>query len=167
MATEPQKKKFAQFMESELRVECTDFLNQLIKIADLALDDIGKTWGVTVCVDKETLLRVNIANWEFARVFYNKKLTRNQAMICVIGKPKMSISLPVSMIVMKGFEAIDNQFTVWVNLGKDSRKTLANKKIAESARLAVKAVTSKRRGLPNPNWHNPLIETLISGSAPN
>lgn len=162
MATEPQKKKFAQFVDSELKDDCVVFLNQLIKVAGLSLDGLGTIWGVTVCVDKETLLRVNVANWEFARVFYNKKLLRNQAMISVIGKPKSSISLPFSVIVMKGFEAIENQFTIWVNLGKDSTKTLANRKIAESAGKSVEAMMAERRGLPNPNWHNPLTNSLIT-----
>jgi len=167
MATEVQRKNFGKFMSSDLKDECVNFLNQLIDVAALPLDDLGKTWGVTVCVDKETLLRVNVANWEFARVFYNKKLSRNQAMICVNGRPKLTMSVPLSVIVMKGFEAIENQFTVWVDLGKDSRKTLANKKIAESASTAVQAVLAKRRGLPNLNWHNPLTEILISGSKSN
>lgn len=36
MATEPQKKKFAQFVDSEFKDDCVDFLNQLIQVAGLS-----------------------------------------------------------------------------------------------------------------------------------
>lgn len=164
MATEPQKKKFAQFVDSELKDDCVDFLNQLIKVAGLSLDELGTIWGVTVCVDKQTLLRVNVANWEFASVRLSANNSTGTAQFSLIGRPKITLLMPLSTRFTESSLKIEDLYAIWINVGRDSKRILSNQNVANSARKAVEAMMAERRGLPNPNWHNPLINSLITAT---
>jgi len=62
MPTRPQTEKFAKFQEEPLSQNCIDLAKATISAASLSLSERGRTWGVTVCPDPESLIRLNVGN---------------------------------------------------------------------------------------------------------
>jgi hypothetical protein len=160
-ATDVQKRKYEKFIKHELSKESAAFLNQLIQYSGLEISEIGVNWGVTVLPDAMTVIRVNIGNYEFARVTQSESGEEGQVMLCVKGKPQLPVLHPTSLSWRKsGFKALDDDFAMFMTLGRDSTKVLGMKKIQAGIREGAKS--RMKRGLPNPNWHNPMTEELIA-----
>lgn len=160
-ATDVQKHKYEKFNKHELSKECVSFLNQLIQSSGLNIFEIGVVWGVTVMPDAETLMRINIGNYEFARVSHSKTWSDGRVMICIKGEPRLPVLIPASFSWRKsGFKALDEDYALFMALGRDSTKVLGMKKLQPSIRNG--AESRMLRGLPNSNWHNPMTEELIS-----
>jgi hypothetical protein len=161
VATDVQKRKYEKFNKHELSGESIEFLKQLIQSSGLDISEIGVSWGVTVMPSPETMLRVNIGNYEFARVSHSKSGGDGRVMICVKGEPQLPVLIPGSLSWVKsGFKALNDDFAVFVTLGRDSTKVLGMKKIQAGSRDGAKSRMS--RDLPNSNWHNPMTEELIA-----
>ena len=159
-ATDVQKRKYEKFIKHELSEESIKFLNQLIQFSGLNISEIGVSWGVTVMPDAETLIRVNIGNYEFSRVSHSKSWGDGRVMVCVKGEPRLPVLIPGSLSWVKsGFKALDEDYAMFMTLGKDSAKVLGMKKLQPSIRKG--AESRMLRDLPNPNWHNPMTEALI------
>ena len=161
VATDIQKRKYEKFINHELKDESVVFLNQVIEYSGLKLSDIGITWGVTAMPDAKTLIRLNIGNYEFVNVSQSKAGEECRVLICVKGKPQMPVLIPKSLSVHKsGFKLLDDDFAMYMTLGKDSAKMLGMKNI--QAGILEGAKSRMKKGLPNPNWHNPMTESLIN-----
>jgi hypothetical protein len=159
-ATDVQKRKYEKFIKHELSEETIKFLNGLIQSSGLNISEIGVSWGVTVMPDAETMMRVNIGNHEFARVSHSKSWGDGRVMICVMGEPRLPVLIPASLSWRKsGFKALDEDYAMFMTLGKDSAKVLGMKKLQPSIRKG--AESRMLRDLPNSNWHNPMTEALI------
>ncbi len=143
-------------MAHPLQEKAVEYLNLIVAAAGLDSNDLGVTWGVTVCTDTKSVLRVNVSNRYLADVIFSKSLPDGLALMCVIGEPQ--ILGPKSMRVHNGFKNIKDSTVLTCNLGKDSN-SLISENLVKSALLAH-AQTSVRN-LPNPNWHNPLTASLI------
>ena len=160
-ATDVQKRKYEKFIKHELREEAIKFLNELIQSSCLNITEIGVSWGVTVMPDAKTLIRINIGNYEFANVSQSKPGEDGRVLICVMGKPRLPVLLPKSLVVRKsGFKLLVDDFAMHMTLGKDSSKMLGMKNI--QAAILQGAKSRMQRDLPNPNWHNPMTEGLIA-----
>ena len=160
-ATDVQKRKYEKFINHEFKDESVEFLNQIIEYSELKFSDIGITWGVTVMPDAKTLIRVNIGNYEFVNVSQSKSGEECRVLICVKGKPRLPVLIPKSLSVRKsGFKLLVDDFAMYMTLGKDSSKMLGMENI--QAAILHGAKSRMLRDLPNPNWHNPMTEKLIT-----
>ena len=160
-ATDVQKRKYEKFINHEFKDESVEFLNQIIEYSELKFSDIGITWGVTVMPDAKTLIRVNIGNYEFVNVSQSKSGEECRVLICVKGKPRLPVLIPKSLSVGKsGFKLLVDDFAMYMTLGKDSSKMLGMENI--QAAILHGAKSRMLRDLPNPNWHNPMTEKLIT-----
>ena len=155
--TEPQSTKFKKFMAHPLKEKAIAYLNLIVTAANLNLNDLGVTWGITLCVDAKSVLRVNVSNRYLADVIFSKTIPEGRALMCVIGEPQ--ILGPESMRVHNGFKDIKDSTILTCALGEDS-----NRLVSDSAvRIALAAhANTFVRNLPNSNWHNPLASSLIN-----
>ena len=62
MASEAQQRKFAEFERLQERDEVLRFVASAIRAAALVPSERGSTWGVTVCPDNKTVIRLNVGN---------------------------------------------------------------------------------------------------------
>lgn len=160
-ATDVQLRKFEKFKSHELSDESVRFLNHLIQSSHLDVSDIGVSWGVTVMPDAQTVIRVNIGNYEFARVSQSKSGGDGRVMVCIKGNPRLPVLVPDSLSWVKsGFKDLDEDYALFMALGRDSTKVLGMKKLQPCIQDGAKS--RMKKGLPNPNWHNPLTEELIA-----
>ncbi len=155
--TDVQKTKFEKFTKHPLRDKAVEFLNYVIVVADLDIENIGITWGITLCADSKSILRVNTSNRYLVDVFVTKAYPEGRALMCLIGEPQ--VIGPQSMRVHDGFKNIENSIIVTCDLGKDLSKLIAEREVQTALRAHANTFVRK---LPNPNWHNPLSMTLIS-----
>lgn len=154
--TEVQEAKYKKFMAHPLKDKAVAYLNSIVSAAELDSNDLGVTWGVTLCADTNSVLRVNVSNRYLADVIFKKSHPEGTALMCVIGEPP--ILGPKSMRVADGFPKIKNSIILTCDLGKDSDRLLSEILVKQA--LIAHASTSVRN-LPNPNWHNPLSVSLI------
>lgn len=155
--TDVQKTKFEKFTKHPLKDKAVEFLNYVVIVADLDIKNVGITWGVTLCADSKSILRVNTSNRYLADVFVTKAYPEGRALMCLIGEPQ--VIGPQSMRVHDGFKNIENSKIVTCDLGKDSSRLISESDVQSA--LKAHANTFVRK-LPNPNWHNPLSVTLIN-----
>ena len=155
--TEPQSTKFKKFMAHPLKEKAIAYLNLIVTAANLNLNDLGVTWGITLCVDAKSVLRVNVSNRYLADVIFSKAAPDGRALMCVIGEP-LILGLK-SMRVRSGFTAIKDSTILTCDLGEDSNRLLLDSRVRRA--LAAHANTFVKN-LPNPNWHNPLASSLIN-----
>jgi len=155
--TEPQSAKFNKFMAHPLKEKAIAYLNLIVTAANLNLNDLGVTWGITLCVDAKSVLRVNVSNRYLADVIFSKTALEGRALMCVIGEPL--ILAPESMRIHSGFEGIKDSIILTCDLGEDSSRLLLDSRVRRA--LAAHANTFVKN-LPNPNWHNPLASSLIN-----
>ena len=58
-----QRSQYEKFLKTEGTEEGLRALRIVSEVAGLNPIDIGVTWGVTVCVDKDTFVRLNVADY--------------------------------------------------------------------------------------------------------
>ena len=155
--TDIQKKKFEKFSKHPLKDKAVEFLNYVIAVADLDIEDLCITWGVTLCADSKSVLRVNVSNRYLADIFVSKSYPDGRALMCLIGEPQ--VIGPQSMRIHDGFENIENSVIITCDLGTDSSRLISEQTVQSA--LKAHANTSVRK-LPNANWHNPLSVSLMS-----
>lgn len=165
MATDRQQKNFDKFQELQLRHEAIDFVKAAIAAAGLAESERGVTWGVTVCPDSETIIRLNVGNISQLSVRYGRVAkkdpagSRERITVAVRKRALGWMGIPGSLSDQEGFpDWVDDSiilrgyFDQWANrFFKKKRLALA---FAEHAREAHKR-------MPDANWHNPLVDALL------
>ena len=152
-----QTAKYNKFLAHPLKEKAIEYLNLIVSAARLELSELGISWGVTVCTDPKSVLRVNVSNRYLADVIFSKDRPEGLALMCVIGEPQ--ILGPRSMRIRKGFDVVKDSKILICTLGTDSSRLLSESRVRSA--LQAHAETSARK-LPNPNWHNPLTNQLIN-----
>ncbi len=160
--TDIQKTKFEKFTKHPLRDKAIEFLNYVLVVAGLDIENVGITWGITLCADSKSILRVNTSNRYLVDVFVTEAYPEGRALMCLIGEPQ--VIGPQSVRVHDGFKNIENSIIVTCDLGKDSSKLIAEREVQTALRAHANTLVRK---LPNSNWHNPLSVTLISEDSDN
>jgi len=165
MTTDIQQKKFDEFQELQLCHEAIEFVKAAIASAGLAESERGVTWGVTVCPDNETIIRLNIGNIaqlsvRHGRVAKKDPLGSRERITLAVRKRALGwLGIPGSLSDQEGFvNWVDDSiilrgyFDQWASrFFKKKRLALA---FADHAREAHKK-------MPDSNWHNPLVNPLL------
>ena len=155
--TEPQSAKFKKFMAHPLKEKAIAYLNLIVTAANLDLNDLGVAWGITLCADTKSVLRVNVSNRYLADVIFSKTQPEGLALLCVIGEPQ--ILGPMSMRIHSGFKNIKDSTILTCELGQDSNRLLSEYEVQRALTAHANTLV---RNLPNSNWHNPLSASLIN-----
>jgi hypothetical protein len=157
MPSKAQEDKFRRFSALPNRAKLIELLKSLISAGNLDKSDLGTSWGVTVCPDAKTLVRLNCGNRSLAEVLVWKD--RLLLRIFVIA-PLQSAALPPRTVDRPGFDAIDGSIALISPLEDDYGASLLADPLW--ARQFRRHVEVERRRLPNPAWHNPLTESILT-----
>lgn len=165
MPTRPQTEKFAKFQEEPLNQSCIELVKATISVADLSLSDRGRTWGVTVCPDPESLIRLNVGNvaqMSVRRNFSPKADPSGEVHFVVMAVKRSTLGprgVPRGLWNRTGFvQHVDDSIFIYGPMERWATKLLKKKRVA----LAVKShVDEALRTLPDSNWHNPLVDSLL------
>jgi len=165
MATTAQNEKFSKFQSHHLRESSLQLLRQAIEVAELPHSDIGHTWGVTVCVDPKTVIRLNVGNVSQFSVFKGGRPKVDPTgtvyflYLAVVEKDLGVLGEPKGLRMLNGFEThvkdsvqLSGPFDDWCT------KLFDNKRVC---RAFTTHAQQALRGMPNPQWHNPLVNDLI------
>ncbi len=112
-----QTAKYNKFLAHPLKEKAIEYLNLIVSAARLELSELGISWGVTVCTDPKSVLRVNVSNRYLADVIFSKDRPEGLALMCVIGEPQ--ILGPRSMRIRKGFDVVKDSKILICTLGTD------------------------------------------------
>ncbi len=161
MATAPQQKKFDQFLSLPESAAYIELLKRAIEAAELTIETCGVNWGVTVCPDKDTIFRINrgnIALLDLCKGVFDQSDAELFIKAAVIDS-KLGFRTPRGIDLYPGFTNRNEEslFAIgtWEKWGT---RFFDDKKVAR----AFKAHSDDSvRNLPNPNWHNPLVSSLL------
>ncbi len=166
MATDIQQKKFDEFQESQLRHEAIEFVKAAIAAAGLAESERGVTWGVTVCPDKETIIRLNVGNIaqlsvRQGRVAKKDSLGSRERITVAVRKQALGwLGIPGSLSDQAGFvDWVDDSIILRGYFDQWASRFFKKKRLAVA--FADHARAAHKR-MPDVNWHNPLVDALIS-----
>ena len=163
MPTTAQQKKFDAFLKHPLYDQALEVLKRAISEGGLEREQMGKSWGITVCPDNMTIVRVNCGNLSLLDVFHgliDPEDEKTYIRMAVIDDELGILGPPRGLAMYEGFAAhVENSILLVGPWDKWSRKIFDNKKICKAFKAHALAA---KRTLPNPNWHNPLIEALLS-----
>ena len=166
MATPAQQKKLEAFLKHPLKPAVLELLKQAIAGAELEPGEMGKSWGITLCPDAKTVVRLNCGNialMDVTRGLIDPDDDDTYVRITVIDDELGILGPPRGMAVYEGFtNRVETSVFLVGSLDKWSGKIFNNKKICRA--FKAHAFASKR-SLPNPQWHNPLVEGLLLGSS--
>ena len=165
MVSKAQEEKFAKFQRQPEGPAALALVRQAIKVASLIDRDRGTSWGVTVCPDSNSLIRLNVGN--VAQLSVSKgRPTRSDPdgksyfIIAAVQEPKLGImGSPRGLETHGGFPkwvdgsaTLQGPFEVWAN------KLFDKKKVVQA--FAAHAERAKRN-FADKNWHNPLVNPLL------
>jgi len=165
MATDIQQNKFDKFQESQLRYEAIEFVKAAIAAAGLVDSERGVTWGVTVCPDNETIIRLNVGNVAQLSVQTRRAASRESSedrfrvivAVCkeAIGWP----GIPGSLSDQEGFiRWVDDSVVLIGDFDRWAKRLFKKKRLASA--FAQHAREANKR-MPDSNWHNPLVNRLL------
>lgn len=165
MATAPQQDKFSKFQSHPLRDPSLQLLSQAIEVAGLSFAEIGKTWGVTVCVDANTVIRLNVGNISQMSVFKGNRPKLDPTgtvfflYLAVVDKDLGIFGEPRGLRRLNGFkDHVDQSIQLSGPFDDWHRKLFNNKRVC---RAFTSHAQNALKGLPNPQWHNPLVNDLL------
>lgn len=169
MATAPQEQKFKKFQQHPLCNESLTLVKRAITVAELSMNEIGKTWGVTVCPDANTPIRLNVGNVAQMSTWKGKfpKLdpTGQQFLVSIaVSERELGIlGWPRHLYPSGGFKKwVDDSITLSGFFEKWHSELFDNKKLARAFQAHAQQAL---KGMPNSNWHNPLVNDLLKASA--
>jgi len=165
MATDTQQKKFAKFQEAQLREEAIEFVKAAIAAAKLAESERGVTWGVTVCPDNETIIRLNVGNIAQLSVLHgwvtknDPSGNRGRISVAVRKRSLGWLGIPGSLGDQVGFvDWVDDSIVLTGYLDQWASRFFKKKRLA--AAFADHAREARKR-MPDSNWHNPMVDQLL------
>jgi hypothetical protein len=147
-----QVRKAEQFRGHPLRADAVRLACAVIEVAGLDPDGQGRAWGVTLCPDRNCVIRVNVGNQAIADL---RSDGRAYLMMILDGKKPR---LPRTAEMFKGFEATPGSILVVVDVS-DCDHVLATRECREA--IQRHALASGYRDLPNSNWDNPLSSAVL------
>lgn len=164
MASAAQQQKFTKFSRLAERDRILVVLETLVSKGELLRSERGDRWGVTVCPDKLTLMRLNAGNrchsdvvdidgyWHL-RVYVVAGL--------VGGRVDSHFKLTESTKCRPGFREVSNSMELRLPLSEANDSLLDDSRVASAFRAHLES--GPRRALPNSAWHNPLLDPLLDG----
>ena len=154
-STEAQMAKYDRFIQLLDADEIIDGLLEIVSCADLADDDLGETWGITLLPEEKVLARVNVGSRVLTEVWQSGRGLVFRIM--VIGEFEIPDSFGDTAILRPGFETVEESMTLSV-LRESLVELLdlpgVDERIATHARIGG-------RKLPRTNWHNPMSEIFL------
>jgi len=167
MPTKAQQDKFALFERHPLRDSNLRLLQQAIEVAELQPKDIGDTWGVTVCVDSDTIFRLNVGNVSQLSVYRGSNEKQDPTgeiyylYLAVVDRELGILGEPRGLRWRKGFvDHVDDSARLIGPFDEWHTKVFDKKGISRAFRAHAQAAL---RRLPNSNWHNPMVDELLRG----
>lgn len=166
MATDIQRKNFDKFQESPLRNEAIEFVKAAITAAGLTESERGVSWGVTVCSDRETVIRLNVGNVAQLSVRHGRVAkrdplgSRERISVAVRQRALGWLGIPGSLSDEEGFVLwVDDSIILRGYFDEWARQFFKKKRLAMA--FTQHAEEANKR-MPDSNWHNPLVDALLS-----
>ena len=163
MTSPAQQKKFETFLKHPLHVTALELVKQAIAAAALEQGELGKSWGVTLCPDNKTVIRLNCGNISLLDVSHGSFEPDDDDIyikMAVIDEELGILGPPRSIAMYEGFTAhVESSMLLMAPWDKWSGKIFDNKKICRAFKAHAHAA---KRTLPHPNWHNPMAEALLA-----
>jgi len=165
MATDAQRKKLTAFGSHPLREPALALLRRAIDEAGLDRDLRGVSWGATVCVDSRTVIRLNCGN--VAQLDVRRDLSKRLdptgkvyfITLAVVGSYLGIRGTPRGVAQGRGFlQHVENSEILYMPFDDWNSTILDEKRVASGFRAHAQAAL---RNLPNQNWHNPLLDSLL------
>ena len=166
-SAERQRGHFDKFMKMDGAQEAIKVLRDVAEAADLKIEDLGVKWGVTACVDKDTFVRLNVADYALFDVRDPAKSpSQRECAIAFLPKGRlMNIKLKATGIRRtNGFrglpqgEALAESTICWCTFG-EVEQLLSMGFMADAIRAHVDARPRKTF----PTRHNPFLGVAIFG----
>ncbi len=165
MATDAQRKKMTAFGSHPLRESVLALLRRAIDEAGLDRDLRGVSWGTTVCVDSRTVVRLNCGNVAQldVRRDLSKKLDPTGKVyfitLAVVGSSLGVRGAPRGVARGRGFlQHVQDSEILYMPFDDCHSTIFDEERVARGFRAHAQAAL---RNLPNQNWHNPLLNSLL------
>lgn len=165
MPTSAQQNKFDEFQKRPLRDECIKVVKAAISQAGLSASERGSNWGVTVCPDNKTLIRLNVGNvsqMSVQRGFSEKIDPSGDVYYLVVAVQRGALGLlgvPRGLHAWPGFvKHVDDSIIVFGALDRWSDQIFEHQRVVRAMRKHIESAT---RTLPDSNWHNPLVDDIL------
>ncbi len=147
---EVQRRKFDEFQVHPVRDAALELLRRYVALAGLELSELNVTWGVTVCVENQAVLRVNVG----PRVAFDIVSNGNVTKIYAVGDPP-DISRQPDARIARAFPVVPGSFSLQFPSQDPSAMDLPG------LRSGVRDyVESQRRGIRS-RFHNPLMTPVV------
>jgi hypothetical protein len=154
-STESQIAKYDQFIQLLDADEIIDGLLEIVSCTELAEEDLGETWGVTLRPEEKVLARVNVGSHVLAEVCQSGRGVVFQIM--VIGEVEIPGFIGDSAFMSSGIENVEG--SMMVSVLSERLFNLLDIPAVED-QIASHATIGAGR-LPRTNMHNPMAEVLI------
>lgn len=154
-STESQRTRFDQFSRLLDADEIIDGLLEIVACTDLSDDDLGETWGITLCPEEKILARVNVGSGVLAEVLQSGRGLVFRIM--VIGEFEIPGLIEDSAFLSAGSENIER--SVMVSVLSERLLDVIDLPGVDD-RVAAHAAIGDQK-LPRTNWHNPMSEILL------
>jgi hypothetical protein len=145
-----QRRKFSKFQTEPVGDAALDAFRRYAELVGLDLQALGDTWGVTVCVDAGTVLRVNVGPRVTLDVLSKGPVTR----VFAIGDPP-DTGGAMGVRVGRGFEQVPGSYSLVFPLSEPSTLGLPGLQSGMRAFVELQA----RRIVPT--FHNPLMTPVV------
>lgn len=162
-----QRSQYEKFLKTEGTEEGLRALRIVSEVAGLNPIDIGVTWGVTVCVDKDTFVRLNVADYSLFDVREpSEPLLQRKSTLAYLPQTRLSSSrlLLSGMTFSRGFttlpqgESLKKSSVCRFSFGKLDQ-LVERTEFAD----AVKAHVDARSRKMFKGRHNPFVGEAIFG----
>jgi hypothetical protein len=154
-STESQIAKYDQFIQLLDADEIIDGLLEIVSCTELAEEDLGETWGVTLRPEEKVLARVQVGSQVLAEVWQSGRGVVFQIM--VIGEVEIPGFIGDSAFMSPGIENVEG--SLMVSVLSERLFDLLDLPAVEGQIAAHAAIGAGR--LPRTNMHNPMAEILI------
>jgi hypothetical protein len=154
-STESQIAKYDQFIQLLDADEIIDGLLEIVSCTELAEEDLGETWGVTLRPEEKVLARVQVGSQVLAEVWQSGRGVVFQIM--VIGEVEISGFIEDSAFMSPGIENVEG--SLMVSVLSERLFDLLDLPAVEGQIAAHAAIGAGR--LPRTNMHSPMAEILI------
>ena len=154
-STESQIAKFDQFSQLLDAGDIIDGLLEIVSCTELAEEDLGETWGVTLRPEEKVLARVHVGSHVLAEVCQSGRGVVFQIM--VIGEVEIPGFIGDSAFMSSGIENVEG--SLMVSVLSERLFDLLDLPAVEDQIAAHAAIGAGR--LPRTNMHNPMAEILI------
>ena len=163
MPSPAQQKKFETFLKHPLYSPSIELIKKAISVAGLEPEELGKSWGITLCPDNKTVVRVNCGNLallDITRGLIDSTDDGTYIRIAVVDDELGRLGSSRGLVFYHGFiDHVENSLLLVAPWDKWSGKIFDNKKICRAFKAHAHAA---KRTLPHPNWHNPMAEALLA-----